>query len=265
MKYIVDHDLHIHSYLSTCSGNPAQTASAILDYAIKNGLKNICITDHCWGSTKPNKMDFYNGNYITAQDIAHVSQILPLPQAEGVNFYFGCETDIDDELNIGVVKSDFDIFSFVVIATTHMHMFPFESVEKSINMYLSRYDAILNSDLPFKKIGIAHLTTKLIAPEDNWKKVLNLIPDSEYYRLFKRTAELGMGVELNAGDLAFYNQEEIDISLRVFKIAKECGCKFYCGSDAHTPQGLVGRIPTFHKMADLLDLKEEDKFNPFNN
>ena len=262
LKYIVDYDLHIHSYLSICSGEPKQTASAILNYAVENGLKNICITDHCWGSTQPVKMDFYNGNYIAKQDISRVSQILPLPQAEGVNFHFGCETDIDDELNIGVTKEDYDVFEFIIIPTTHLHMFPFESVEKSAEAYVKRYEKIFDADFPFDRTGIAHLTTKLIAPEDNWKHVLNLIPDSEFYKLFKQTAKVGMGVELNAGDLAYYNDEEMAVSMRVFNIAKECGCKFYFGSDAHNPNGF-GRVPTFHKLVDLLDLQEEDKFNPF--
>ena len=46
MKYIIDHDLHIHSCLSACSGNPAQTPAAILNYARANGFKHICLTDH---------------------------------------------------------------------------------------------------------------------------------------------------------------------------------------------------------------------------
>ena len=48
MRYIVDNDLHIHSRLSLCSGDENQTPQAILDYAEKNGLKTICITDHFW-------------------------------------------------------------------------------------------------------------------------------------------------------------------------------------------------------------------------
>ena len=262
MKYVVDHDLHIHTHLSVCSLDPEQTADAILEYAVKNGLKTVCVTDHCWGSTQPNNVGFYNGNYIAKQDIAHVSQILPLPQADGVSFRFGCETEIDADLNIGVTADDFGVFDFVIIPTTHLHMFPFESVERSATAYIKRYEKILESGLPYERIGVPHLTTKLIAPEDNWKKVLELVPDAEFFRLFKRTAELGVGVELNAGDFASYDEDEMKFCMRVFFIAKECGCKFYLGSDAHTPQGLK-RIPVFRKAIDLLDLKEEDKFDPF--
>ena len=48
-----------------------------------------------------------------------------------------------------------------------------------------------------------------------------------------------------------------------FKIAKECGCKFYFGSDAHHPfefDLLKDRADFF---INALDLTEDDKFRPF--
>ncbi len=46
MKFLYDHDLHIHSKLSSCSNHPEQTAENILAYAKKNALNTICLTDH---------------------------------------------------------------------------------------------------------------------------------------------------------------------------------------------------------------------------
>ena len=37
MRYAFDHDYHIHSYLSSCSKDPEQTAERILAYAEENG------------------------------------------------------------------------------------------------------------------------------------------------------------------------------------------------------------------------------------
>ena len=48
MDYVIDHDLHIHSYLSACSRNPEQNPTTMLRYARENGLKRICVTDHFW-------------------------------------------------------------------------------------------------------------------------------------------------------------------------------------------------------------------------
>ena len=38
MRYIVDHDLHIHSFGSMCSKDPEQTPQRILQYAQETGL-----------------------------------------------------------------------------------------------------------------------------------------------------------------------------------------------------------------------------------
>lgn len=90
MKYIFDNDLHIHSKLSLCSNDPEQTPERILQYAKENNLKNICIADHFWDETVPGASGWYE-----PQNYAHISQSKPLPQADGINFMFGCETELD--------------------------------------------------------------------------------------------------------------------------------------------------------------------------
>ena len=56
-----------------------------------------------------------------------------------------------------------------------------------------------------------------------------------------------------------FAEEEADIVLRPYRIAKSCGCKFYCGSDAHHPAGLDKAKAIFERAVDMLGLKEEDK------
>ena len=51
-----------------------------------------------------------------------------------------------------------------------------------------------------------------------------------------------------------------DPVLRIFRVAKECGCKFYFGSDAHTAGGLEVAKNRMELGIDLLDLQESDKF-----
>ena len=41
MRYKIDHDYHIHSYLSLCSKEPAQTAERILKYAKDNNFTSL--------------------------------------------------------------------------------------------------------------------------------------------------------------------------------------------------------------------------------
>ena len=55
----IDHDLHIHTELSSCSRDPEQNAAFLLSYAQRNNLKTICVTDHFWDETVPGASNWY--------------------------------------------------------------------------------------------------------------------------------------------------------------------------------------------------------------
>ena len=263
MKYKIDHDYHIHSKLSACSQVPEQTKERIFQYAKDNGLRQICITDHYWDSEVDGASRWY-----APQNFEHISQIKPLPSDERVRFAFGCETDMDKFGVIGIPQSRFNDFDFMIVPTTHLHMkgWTIEEAECESNALLAkawvrRFDDLLNSDLPFKKVGIAHLACPLINKKSraDYLKTLDLLPQNDLERLFSKAAELGCGIELNQEDMKF-SEEEKDTILRIFRTAKYCGCKFYLGSDAHEPGAFTHSIALFAKAIDELGLTEQDKF-----
>lgn len=263
MRYVFDNDMHIHSKISLCSNDDGQTNERILEYAKQNGIKTICLTDHFWDENVPGASDWYQ-----KQNFAHIDAARPLPQAEGIRFLFGCETEMDQFMTVGISKECFDKFDFVVIPTTHLHMRGFtispddKSVEVKAKHWVKKLDALLNKDLPFHKIGIAHLACSCIMPppREDYIKVLDAIDEGEMVRLFTKAAELGCGIELNAGDMNC-TDDEVDSVLRMFRIAKKCGCKFYMGSDAHHPDELDTIKAIFERAIDLLGLTEDDKFH----
>ncbi|MBQ3639585.1 MAG: hypothetical protein II955_03605 [Clostridia bacterium] len=261
MKFKIDHDLHIHSQLSSCSSDPGQTPNAILDYAERNGLHTVCLTDHYWDSAVPGVSNWYR-----PQNFDHLAEALPLPQGEETSFLFGCETDFDKKFTLGIPSSRFDDFDFVIIPTTHLHMTGFTIAEEDKNsderraaLWVERLDRVLDMDLPFRKIGIAHLACPLIN-KHGYLPVLDLIPTEEMERVFAKAAARGCGIELNAGDFRF-SDADADRVLRIFRVAKGCGCKFYLGSDAHHPSQLDAAIAHFDRAVTLLGLTENDKFS----
>ncbi len=267
MKYVVDHDYHIHTKLSTCSNDPEQTAERLLKYALDNGLKRICVTDHYWDREIEGATNWYR-----VQDFDWISSILPLPQAEGVEFLFGAETEFSKENKIGMPVSRFDSFDFVIIPTTHMHITGLTVTEEDANsedtnriraeLWIKKLDALLDLDLPFHKIGIAHLACPLInkkSPED-YLDVLQRIPTEEMERVFAKAAEKGCGIELNQSDIRKMKLEP-EIVGRMFRVARQQGCKFYLGSDAHHPNSLDSAKENFEYAVDLLGLEESDKFH----
>ena len=264
-KFKINHDYHIHSKLSSCSGDPEQNAERILKYALDNGFGEICVTDHFWDSANvPGANSWY-----VPQDLDHISKILPLPQAEGVRFMFGCETELNPDLTLGISPESYDKFDFIIIPTTHLHMAGYEnvtSIEDRAKLYVERLDAVLDMDLPFHKVGIAHLTCPLMAYNRKTDplehiKIVDAISDAELTRVFTKLAERGAGFELNTDFSRYTDPQYLEGALRPYRIGKACGCKFYLGSDAHHPAGLDDAMRRFDEMVTLLDLKESDRFH----
>ncbi len=268
MSLFFDHDLHIHSMLSSCSNDDRQNAKNILNYAVDNNLREICVTDHYWSESVSGASSWY-----MPQNYSHISKTLPLPQADGIKFHFGCETEMDKAFKLGIDDEDFDKFDFVIIPTTHLHMKGFTisyddmPIDKRRERYIERLRRLLEMELPFDKIGIAHLTCPLMAPESfkNHIELIEKIDDSIFAELFLKAAQLGVGIELNLGNLdtCKYTPEQFEIITRPYKIAKAQGCKFYCGSDSHHPESFANMKKNGNYISDYLNLTQDDKFNPF--
>ena len=263
-RFVLDQDLHLHSARSSCSNDPEQTPARILQHAKENGISTLCLTDHYWDASVAGASDWY-----APQDFNHIAASRPLPQADGVRLLFGCETDLRHDLTLGIPPARYDEFSFIVIPTTHLHMTGFTisekdaaSLEARARLWVERLDAVLDKDLPFHKIGIAHLACGLLAPRprENYLRTLDIIPEKEMERVFQKAAARGVGIELNMDDMRFADSET-DTVLRPFRVALRQGCKFYTASDAHHPSHFAEYRPLMERAIDLLGLQESDKFH----
>ena len=97
MRYIVDHDLHIHTCLSLCSGDPEQTPARILRYARENELSTVCLTDHYWDEAIPGASEWYRKS-----NFARIRESLSFMPPRDVSFLFGCETEMDKHFRLGI-------------------------------------------------------------------------------------------------------------------------------------------------------------------
>jgi len=252
-------DIHCHSVLSSCSGDPAMTPQAILEHAEKHEYRMVCLTDHLWDAAIPGSSNWY-----APQDIEHVMQSCPLPQGK-VPFFFGCETELPANGIPALAKDHFDLFDFVVIPPNHMHMNGLvrpdgiDTPQKMARLIEDRLENLLAQDLPFEKIGIAHLNCNLMFKEGSALDVAAAMDESRLLRIFENYAKAGAGIELNGYDFNELDARPED-TLRTFRIAKAAGCKFYCSSDAHHPDTL-NRVPdVLPRVIDALGLTEEDRY-----
>lgn len=261
MNYIADHDFHIHSTVSLCCRDEKQTPEAILNYAKENGFKKICLTNHFWDEKVKSEAEWIDGH-----DFSHVSSVLPLPKDDNVEFLFGCETDMDFNNILGVSEERFDVFDFIIVSTTHLHLdgntvrTKIATPEEAAYHWIDKIENLLAKDLPFGKIGIAHLTSGHIF-KNRTGEALSLITDDTLYSVFSECSRKGAGIELNIKTIDM-TEEQKDVFLRPYFIAKECGCKFYLGSDSHKTSALASAKENFEDVIKQLGLKESDKFRP---
>ena len=259
MKYIADHDFHIHSTISRCCHDEMQTPEAILNYAKTNGFKKICLTNHFWDEKVKSEAE-----WIAEHNFSAVSSVLPLPEADGIDYLFGCETDMDFNNVVGVSEERFDAFDFVIVSTTHLHLSgnsvktEIKTPEEAAYHWVDKIENLLCKNLPFSKIGIAHLTTGHIL-KNRTAEVLQLIPDSTFRSVFSECSRKGAGIELNVKTINM-TDEQREIFMRPYFIAKECGCKFYLGSDSHKASALACAKENFDHVIAQLNLEESDKF-----
>ena len=264
MRYITDNDLHIHTYISPCSADPAQTPRAILEYARKNGFTDICVTDHFWDAKVPGATP-----YLEQESLECLKKVLPLPKENGIRFMFGCECELHMSGTLSIARETFDEFDLVAIPINHFHMGGFTIPDEDYNRpdraakyWVERFFHVLAMDLPFQKIGFAHLSCELMATGSRRDhiEVCNLIPDDDMSRCFSLAAKRGAGIELNFETFFDYTEGELDEIMRMYRLAKREGCKFYFGSDAHHPEDFVRSKEKFERVVDLLELTEDDKF-----
>ena len=263
MKFQIDHDLHIHSFLSTCSSDPEETPEAILRYGEQNDMQALCLTDHFW-----DRSVHCAGGWYRPQDFEHISLSKPLPQGKNTKFYFGCETEIHISGELACPPERFGDFDFIVIPTTHLGSVGLtiseedhNDLDRNVRVWVDRLEKILDrDDLPYEKIGIAHLACPLINKE-HFLEVLDRLKEDDLERLFAKASARGCGIEINYGDFLIKATDAERVA-RIFRVAKSCGCKFYLGSDAHHPNELEKAPEVFAYAINLLNLHEDDKFHP---
>ncbi len=262
MSFQIDHDLHTHTCLSSCSRDPEQTPRRLLDHARENGYTVQCVTDHLWDNLVPGASKWY-----APQDVEHVKKNLPLPTDDQVRMVFGCETEFVGGKRLGLHPSHYDDFDFIVIPPNHFHMIDFvrpasyDTEEKIADLFVERLEEIAALDLPWEKVGIAHPNCGLIFREGDVSKVFRLVDEKRYRAVMRSFADKGAGIELNVGCFPPEDTGHLEDHLRLFRMAKEEGCKFYLASDAHHPKELDAVPAMAPDIIKKLGLTGEDQYH----
>lgn len=256
----IQHDFHIHTHLSAC-GQESATLEHYLSAAKKLGLKKLGFSDHFGAKDIPGARGFY-----AAHPFEHNAQLEPLLReldSPELKLYFGCETEYHTPLHeVGLTEEEAEKFDFILVPNSHTHMIMpkdfIDQPQKHADFMVQAYQDILNSKINRYITAIAHPFDVCCYPHDK-NLLFTLISDDQYKHLFDQTAEKNIAFEINVAYAQGMTPEQIEVDphLRLFHLAKECGCKFLFGSDSHD-----NKSHDFYENASLiatmLELKEDD-------
>ncbi len=258
MKYAIDHDFHVHTKLSLCSGDEEMTTGNIAKIAEELGYKKVVITNHVWDSYIEGAPAWYQ-----KQNFDYISSEKPLPSFQGGEMLFGGEIEFALGDVLAMHESRLASFDFMVVPINHLHMKgvtfagDIANGEECASALTSRLETFSKLRLPWKRVGLAHLTWNFLSPL-TIEEILSYCDMQAFEQAFLRIAKQGGGIELNAECFSLKSPSKRE--LEVYRLAKKCGCKFYLGSDAHHINQFQNSRQKFEYIVDELNLKEEDKF-----
>ncbi len=256
----ISHDFHIHTNLSICADRSVGLDTYI-ENARKSGLKKIGIANHFWDNTIECGISFYN-----IQNYEHLAKIIPEIKEKSndeLKIYFGCEAEYDyKHRGVSITEETAEKFDYILVPNSHTHLtMPkdfYEPYQKHVDYMIQAYTDIINSNVSKYITAIAHPFQAVRCPYPN-DILVKMISDDMFKRLFTQTAEAGIAYEINTTWMNKKTQEEIaDFEfIRMYRLAKESGCKFIFGSDSHKGTEHE-KYSNAEFVADLLGLDEND-------
>ena len=262
----ITHDLHMHTHLSFC-GKDEATVENYLRQAPELGLTTIGITDHVWDDAHPGMPPWYRQD--VRQNVEHVLQAraeIEACRGRGVRILHGCEAEYDyPGRSTALSVESAEKFDFVIASSSHtgntMPKVFYDPPRRHAEFMLQAYEDMLKSDVSRYFTAMAHPFHAVLCPYGH-ELPIEAITDDEYKRIFDMTAQRGIAVEINIKCLVGYHAERTDDivnqpHMRMFRIAKDYGCRFTFGTDCHflSAQRMIRFAP---QIAELLELKPED-------
>jgi len=254
----IDHDLHIHTFLSACCADPkGQTPERIAKRAAAMGLETIGLADHVWANQVIEPSRWYRPQDLGP--IVDMKQRTPR-DVNGVRVLVGCEAETIAPGRFGITQEDTEQLDFVLLACTHFHMSGFvaqpasdkprDIAEHCLAFFLSAIESGLATAIPHSFLPLGYL--------DQLPAVIEAISDQEFLDVFGPAADRGVGIEITTGYLAGKPGDgRPEGPLRFLELAKQAGCSFTFGSDAHDP-ARMGMLPQLRIFVEKLGLTEDD-------
>ena len=256
----VKHDYHLHTKLSPCSSDQEATVANYAKRFADKGFRSICITDHYW--TRPESILENNPDVIgpypeTLKQILDNKKFV-LSTALPIKVLVGAEIETYAPDRIGGTQELKEMLDVILLPTDHFHLVGIIQ-QPDDHSYAGWGKHIMKFFLAGAKSKVAHVLAHPFVPmgehHDAVREVLDTISDNEFLDALAIANECGNAIEINSGCLVDAKMREALV--RPFTLAKQAGCKFTFGSDAH---GLasINRIDSIGEFCDECGITEND-------
>ena len=258
---LVDHDLHVHTFLSACSSDEQATPERMIARAAEAGLRTLGFADHMWDSRVPGASDWYR-----PQTFEHISRVREQMSDDtgGVRVLFGCETEYCGGGKVGISREVAEQLDFVLVPASHFHMKGFveppgiDGPGDVAALMVERFNEVVELGLA---TGVAH-PFETCGYGDRTDEILARISDGQLLDCFGRAAERGVSIEITtnffpllaAGGASGPHDASY---LRVLSLAKRAGCLFHFASDAHQ-LARIGEVLSLDPLARTLGITRDD-------
>ena len=258
-------DLHVHTNRSLCAPRTTEP-STYLPYCESEGIRLIGISDHVY----PTEMIHAFG-YKDETRLSRLLSVRPaLREAEdasNVRFLFGCEIDYFPCVGHPYISPEESLqFDYVLFASSHILNYPhmytaydLSSPDVLRRLTVERFVETCKLDYPVP-MGICHPLYPICSPHQC--EIIDGISDDCLKECFSMAKEKNISIEIHAclyrRDTPLNADGLSDRYLRILSVAKDCGCKFHFGSDAHDPKAFVGSHDKLRKAARLLGITGDD-------
>ncbi|MBE7042192.1 MAG: PHP domain-containing protein [Ruminococcaceae bacterium] len=267
----IQHDFHLHTTVSFCADESA-TIKNYFERFRQTDLKKIAFTDHFWDCSKAEP----ENEWIAQYDYPYLAKIKEeIKKEEKVPFkiYFGCEAEYSPKDGGLIITSETaEKFDFITAASSHTHHFltkeTLANPQKTAEAMVEAYEDIITCDVSRYIGSMAHPFAAIGTPYDR-DLLYDMISDDCYLRLFEKTAEKGIAVEINTScfrkmdngtTVETYDADEIAALpyANIIRLAKKAGCQFVFGSDAHGIDEHEKWFPRADILAEIFEIKEHN-------
>lgn len=262
-------DLHVHTNRSACAPRTTEVAS-YLPHCAEEGIRLMGITNHVYADASVRDLGYPQWDHVTYLTSLR-EELVAAEAASGVRILLGCEIEnFPSDGHPNLLPEESTPFDYVLLAASHVlnqrHMYvgyDIDTPDGLRKLTVERFLAACDLVYPVP-MAICHPLYPIGSPFQS--EILDGMSDGCLNECFSKAAERHIGVEVHAclyrNGTPLNDEGLSERYLRLLAAAKACGCKFYMGSDAHTPGAFAGVHDKLRRAMELTGITAEDRWEP---